>query len=127
MTRWRSYVARRVEGFSLIEVLVALVLVTTGVIGLAHVFAIAAASGGRALDVTRATVLAVQKIEELRSIPFPAVTSQGEESVSGYRRRWTATPLSDGLLVVTVDVRRSTGPFARLHTLRAQHDGRRPE
>jgi Tfp pilus assembly protein PilV len=105
-------------------VLVALLLISIGIIGLAHVFAVAAASGGRAREVTEATVLAFQKIEELRSVPFTDVGREGEESVSGYRRRWTATFFDDRLLVITVDVQRSTGSFARIHTLRARTDAR---
>ena len=59
------------HGFSLVEVLVAIGLLATAIVSLAHLFAAATRANRDAGDTTWATVLAAQKIEELRSDPFP--------------------------------------------------------
>ena len=56
------------DGFSLIETLVATGLLVVAVVTLAQLFGIAVRSNVASRDVTYATVLAVQKLEELRAI-----------------------------------------------------------
>jgi prepilin-type N-terminal cleavage/methylation domain-containing protein len=58
------------RGFSIVEVLIALTVVVAGVCGLAQLFVLATAANMQAADTTRATVLARQKIEQLRTEPF---------------------------------------------------------
>ncbi len=98
------------SGFSLVEVLIAMGLFVTAVASLASLFALATRANIDAGDVTWATVLAAQKIEELRAAPFPdrpvdrwveyldsrgdrldATTSAGGRA---YTRRWWIEPLS---------------------------------
>jgi len=57
------------RGFSLIEVLIASLVLAVGVVSLAQLFTIAIASNLSARDTTEGTVLAAQKMEELRSLP----------------------------------------------------------
>lgn len=58
------------SGFSLIEVLVALGILATALVSLAQLFAASTASNLGARSTTYATVLAEQKLEELRSLTW---------------------------------------------------------
>ena len=132
------------SGFSLIEVLVVACLLAGAMTGVAHVFVIAARATVDAERATYATVLAAQKMEELRATPLSAVVTEsfdyadvrGALVIEGagspraaYERRWSVEPLpgAPDLLAVTVTVihRHSPPPAgrARLITLRA---ARRP-
>jgi hypothetical protein len=61
------------DGFSLVETLVATVLLVIAVVTLAQLFAVAARSNVASRDVTYATVLAGQKLEELRALDTEAI------------------------------------------------------
>ena len=92
------------DGFSLVEVLVATGLLITSVMSLAQLFVLATRANAAAGEMTEATLLAAQKIEELRAAPFPSVLgsqsvdyldSRGERLGSAdsdgrraYMRRW---------------------------------------
>ena len=113
------------SGFSLVEVLIATGLLATAIASLAHLFALATHANLAAGEVTWATVLAAQKIEELRAEPFPeqpvdqsieyldsrgdrldATASAGRRA---YTRRWWIEPLpsaSDDTVAITVGVSR---------------------
>ncbi|MGH9348162.1 MAG: hypothetical protein ACRD26_12965 [Vicinamibacterales bacterium] len=95
---------REARGFSLVEAVVAAGLLATGLLALAHVMAAAAAAGVAARHVTHATVLAEQKIEELRATRDLAgstdaigergiVVSGDSRSGTIYRRTWTVQPV----------------------------------
>jgi len=56
------------RGASLVEVLVASAILATGVLSLVHLFALSATSNLTAKDTTMATILAAQKVEELRAL-----------------------------------------------------------
>jgi len=58
------------RGFSLVEVLFALVVLSVAVSGLAHLFTVAAYTNARARATTYAAVLAQQKMEQLRGLAF---------------------------------------------------------
>ena len=60
----------RQAGFSLPDVLVATALLAVGLISLAQLFAVATANNSRARTVTFTTVLARQKMEQLRSLAW---------------------------------------------------------
>jgi Tfp pilus assembly protein PilV len=112
------------SGFSLVEVLIATGLLATAIASLAHLFAVATRANLDAGDTTWATVLAAQKIEELRAEPFPELFV--EQSVDyldsggnrlddpgstrrAYTRRWSIEPLSsapDNTIAITVGVSR---------------------
>ena len=112
-------------GFSLIEVLVATALLVTAVASLAQLLALATRANAAAGDMTVATVLAAQKVEELRAAPLQDlrgvqaidyVDSRGQ-TLGGavptrgrvYRRRWWvaahragAAPAASGLTVAVI-------------------------
>lgn len=107
------------------EVLVATGLLVIAIASLAQLFVLATRANLDAADVTWATMLAAQKLEELRAAPFPArlieqsveyLDSRGDRldapaSAGGraYTRRWWIAPLpsaSDTTIAITVVVSR---------------------
>jgi prepilin-type N-terminal cleavage/methylation domain-containing protein len=58
------------RGFSLLEVLFATTILTVAVISLAHVFAVAVRANAAARTSTVAALLAAQKMEQLRALPW---------------------------------------------------------
>ena len=111
-------------GFSLVEVLIAAGLLATVIASLPHLFVVAARATADAGDTTWATVLAAQKLEELRaetlSAPFSDQSvdylDSAGKSLDGpgsaqraYTRRWWIDPLpsdADSTIVITVAVSR---------------------
>lgn len=111
-------------GFSLVEVLIATGLLATAIAWLPYLFAVATRANLDAGDTTWATVLAAQKIEELRAGPFPeSLVAQsvdyldsGGNPLDGfvstrraYTRRWWIEPLPsapDSTIAITVVVSR---------------------
>jgi len=83
MRRFTQRTGRRRPGFSLIEVLVGLAVVSIAVIGLTQLFFLTVLNNYRADRIARATFLAQQQIEEIRGM------TQGEISVL------TSTSLED--------------------------------
>ena len=133
------------QGFSLIEVLVVSALLVSAITAVAHVFVIAARAAADAGYATYATVLAAQKMEELRATPLSAAAVESVEyaDIRGalviegaaspravYERRWTIEPLPgipDALVITVTVAHRHVPPPAgrvRLITLRA---ARRPD
>jgi Tfp pilus assembly protein PilV len=127
------------RGYSLVDALVASGLLAAAVAGLAQLFVVAARANADARDTTYATVLAAQKIEELRAAAFP--DTMGAESIdyldahgamgapgalSMYERRWTIEPLPAyplDAVVITVVVSARAAPShraVRLTTIRAR-------
>jgi len=112
------------SGFSLVEVLIAIGLLATAIASLVHLFALATRANLDAGDTTWATVLASQKIEELRAAPFPErlidqsveyLDSSGETLDAtasagrrAYTRRWWIAPLpsASDTIAITVVVSR---------------------
>jgi Tfp pilus assembly protein PilV len=128
-----------VNGVSLVDALIATGVLATGIAALLQLFVIAARANVDARDATYATVLAAQKIEELRAGPLPESTTsidfpdaQGRALADGararaarYQRRWTVAPLSADpvdTVVITVVVSRRGAPdrAVRLATVRTR-------
>jgi len=65
-----GHTQRPQRGFSLVEVLFALVVLSVAVSGLAHLFTVAAYTNARAHATTYAAVLAQQKMEQLRGLAY---------------------------------------------------------
>ena len=112
------------QGFTIVETVVAAAVLTTALVALAQVIAVATLGTARARDTTRATLVASQKLEELRAATFAAVSVDATDVVDGrFRRRWTITPLPTGAgVVMAVEVALpgvSVLPV-RLETLRAR-------
>jgi type II secretory pathway pseudopilin PulG len=110
------------RGSTLIEVLVAMLVLTSGVLAMAQLFLVAAATNVSARHTTVVATLAAQKMEQLLS----ADVSERPETIdhvdgSGrlvgsddvpppdavYTRRWTIEPLTEDSLVIRVRVGRT--------------------
>jgi type II secretory pathway pseudopilin PulG len=114
-------------GFSLIETVVATGIIATVALGVAQLFAVTADLNRRAAMQTSMTLLAVQKMEELRSAGTGGAdgtdhldSGGGIVPVAGaaYVRRWTIEPLPadpERLLLMKVVVVSASRPIeARL-------------
>ena len=100
--------SRRAErGFSLIEVLVAAAILAVGLLSLAQLLAMTVSANAAAGRTTDATVLAAQKLEDLRAEPWSVLDANiGEfadsldrsgrpidaSSAAAFRRRWFVEP-----------------------------------
>jgi Tfp pilus assembly protein PilV len=115
-------VIRADNGSSLIEVLVATVVLVAGVLGIAQLFLMAAAMNAAAQDTTIVATLAAQKIEQLRSTDLAAETGRVDHvdtwgqvvsttdsppANAVYTRRWSIEPLSADTVAIRVRVGRS--------------------
>jgi hypothetical protein len=131
----------REEGSSLIEALVSTLIMTTGVLTMAHLVSVATATNMAARHDTVATIVAEQKLEELLAWPWeslqPSPSSTLRQDTDGYvdhigiyTRRWSIEPVSAGpesaltiqVLVIAASStgRRQAHGDARLVTVRAR-------
>ena len=131
------------KGFTLVEVLVAIAILIGAIVTLAMVMARSASTNTSARRATYATLLAADKLEHLRALPFGdaelttsatdtlAADCEGffDEPATGYRRRWSIVPLatssssssSTDAVVVTVSVSwGNSPPQALLTTLKVR-------
>ncbi len=93
------------NGFSLLEVMIALVVLSVGLLALIGLFG----SGFTSLEVGNKTTLASQlaqrKMDALRVIP-PVLTLNDEDHPSGMRRRWSIQKSENdpNIWVISVEV-----------------------
>jgi Tfp pilus assembly protein PilV len=105
---------------SLIEALIAGGVLATGVLGLAQVLVFSATAIASARQMTMATWLAAQKVEELRAAAFEA--GGGADQVEQYRRTWQVSWHPDDpadTLAIVVTVTPGGARFATRRTRRA--------
>ena len=115
-------VMRANDGSSLVEVLVATLVLVTGVLGIAQLFLMAAATNAAAHDTTIVATLAAQKVEQLLSTDLAAETglvdhvdmwgqvvstAESPPANAVYTRRWSIEPLSADTVAIRVRVGRS--------------------
>ncbi|MEO5742627.1 MAG: hypothetical protein ABIS29_18730 [Vicinamibacterales bacterium] len=115
------------RGLSLVETIIATSLLAVALVSLAQFVGAGVQSGAAARALATTTVMAEQKMEQIRAMPWPAIAAMssdstdyldasGEERCRGanapcgeavYVRRWSATqaPFSAGVLIIDVDVR----------------------
>src|SRR5262245_65599570 len=98
---------RRESGFTILEVLVAATILVVAVSALASLLSSTTAVNVSARHATRAVLLAMEKMEQLRALPFddPALAASppgtleadvagfSDAPADGYRRRWSIAPL----------------------------------
>jgi type IV pilus assembly protein PilV len=99
--------SRREDGFTLIEVMVALVVFLIGFLGLAGLFASVAQSNRASSNHTRADHVLYQKIEEFMSTPYAEIATGSDETTVGevvFDRSWTVTPNDPITNVMTIDI-----------------------
>jgi prepilin-type N-terminal cleavage/methylation domain-containing protein len=115
------------RGFSLVETIVATSLVAVALVALAQFVGASVQSGAAARARAATTLMAEQKMEQIRAQSWAAITimppsvtdyldAAGNERCAAasapcgdavYVRRWSATPaaFSNGVLIIEVDVR----------------------
>ena len=107
------------RGFALPDALLATALLVVGVLSLLQIVALAARADRAARHLTVGSVLAAQKIEELRSTPW-SVPAEGVDRIEEFTRRWSVTPFSvDPSYTAVIQVSVTPGAV-RLVTLRAR-------
>jgi prepilin-type N-terminal cleavage/methylation domain-containing protein len=104
---------RAEEGFTLIEVLIALLVLMVGMAGILSMQLTSMKATGFSRHATEASSLVEDKVEELRTVPLTSarfvngndqVDARGVPDATGlYRRSWTITPQTD-TTIVTVSV-----------------------
>ena len=117
-------------GSSLVEAIVAALILATGVMAMAQLFSIAIESNVTARGRTVAMILAQQKLEELRAASLSTAFFESVEHLNGsgsivgrgsdppaqavYTRRWSVEPATSGAEGAIVRVRvtaRGSGPI----------------
>lgn len=126
------------RGFTLVEALIAMTLLMLAITGIVQVLTLSRAANDAARRATQATLMAMDKMEQLRALPIddPAlalsppgtlrndIDGYADAPVAGYARRWSIAPLPAnpaGAVVVQVRVVCRTAPAeARLVTIKAR-------
>ena len=112
------------QGCSLIEALIATTILAVGVASLAQLFTLAVASNISATHQTHATILAAQKLEELRALGWEAmVQSASADAIDEYTRRWRVDPLPanrDNAVIIDVVVAWNRSEVGHLTTIRSR-------
>ncbi len=108
-TRWHRIRAlfRRTDGFSLIEIMVAVVIFSIGVLGLGALFPMAVRNINQGAMMTRATHHAQSKMEDLLDAGNGDLQS-GADTLNGqFFRTWYVAPdsLSEGIATLRIAVR----------------------
>jgi prepilin-type N-terminal cleavage/methylation domain-containing protein len=111
------------QGFTMIEVLIALLVLMVGMAGILSLQLTAMKATGFSRHATEASSLAEDKVEDLRTVPLTSarfvsgtdqVDARGVADATGlYTRTWTITPQTD-TTIVTVSVawdERGTEPY----------------
>jgi len=104
-------VSAKPKGFSLIEVLIALVILSISLLGIASLMATTTRYNSSAGHMTEAATFAQDMLEQLRVTPWAnVVTNPNPDTITGatgitYSRTWTVAPnADDSLRTITVTV-----------------------
>ena len=86
---------RKSTGFTLIEILVALVILGISLLALAGLMVTTTSNNAAAGQVTEASTFAQDKLEELRAVPWANIVSGNDERIGStgihYGRNWNVT------------------------------------
>ncbi|MDB4881969.1 MAG: hypothetical protein JWL95_735 [Gemmatimonadetes bacterium] len=116
--RTTPHVTRARRGFSIVEVLVALVLVTVGLLGVAGNCALAIRVAGSAARERRAVQRAANRIATLRSRGCASAIGTWSDAGDTLSERWTVAPARNGVALVDAEVRWTTPAGTRSELLR---------
>ena len=82
---------RTLTGFTLIELIISIVILIVGLVGVLLIIPLAQRASGRSALASRASILASEKIEELKSKGYEELTSQSEWNGTEDIFVWTAS------------------------------------
>jgi len=116
------------NGFTLIEVLIAIVILSVGLLGMASLTVAIIKGNKLSSDLTTATTLAQDKMEDIRRTSYAGVVSETKAALSSpydeYKREVTVTDDAPATDMKTVSVKvywgASDGHFSELKTILAQ-------
>lgn len=96
----------RQEGFTLVEVLIAMFLLVTALLGTAAVTATVINGNAFSSRMTQATTLAQEKVEEIMAMPYASIGSQsGQDTpMTSYSRSWSVASNSPAAHMATIEV-----------------------
>jgi len=92
------------KGFTLIEVMIAMFVLVVGLLGVAGVATTVINGNAFSREITTATTLAQDKMEELKDTTYSNIASGSDTQESIYTRTWTSTPDSPDADMKTIDV-----------------------
>jgi prepilin-type N-terminal cleavage/methylation domain-containing protein len=92
------------KGFTLIEVMIAMFVLVVGLLGVAGVATTVINGNTFSREITTATTLAQDKMEELKDTTYSNIASGSDTQESIYTRTWTSTPDSPDADMKTIDV-----------------------
>ena len=107
----------RRAGFTLVELLVAMMVFAVGMLGLAATAASVTRMMGGARRQTIAATVAQSRLEKIRSSPCASLLS-GTDTVRGVVSKWTITSVSRGMNVVDTVTFRSSRNGTRMRVYR---------
>jgi len=112
---------RNSSGFTLLEVVIAICLLSFALLALAQLQIVAVRDNAFANGMTAAATLAQDKLEELMGQPYASILA-GQDNAGQYTRQWNVdndipTP---GMKSVTVTVSRQNGPTVQMRTVICQ-------
>ncbi len=104
---------KRNKGFTLLEIMIALIILTIGLIAIAYMANSAISGNRKAKLLTQGVTLAQDKLEELKGIDYDALTSDNDTLNIGniaYARNWTVqADVSKEMKTATVIVNWNSG------------------
>lgn len=108
MNKLWPMMARGQRGMTLVEIMVAMIILAIALSWLAPLIIIAMQGTRRGGDLTQATTLAQDKLEELRSMSYASMLANptGQDTVGNMVRSWTITEGvgQEGLVDIQVDL-----------------------
>jgi type IV pilus assembly protein PilV len=113
---------RNEEGFSLLEVLTAIVIISFGLIGVAGMQVVATRTNTTANTLTRATTIVQDTIEELLAVPFGNPNLNDDTPVGQCQNYNEADPPSGFILSWCVD-NDATGTSKTVDVMTSWHSG----
>lgn len=92
------------NGFTLIEVMIAVLVLVVGLLGVAGVATTVINANTLGKEITTATTLAQDKLEELKGTAYSNIASGSDTQGSMYTRTWTSTSDSPATGMKTIEV-----------------------
>jgi len=92
------------KGLTILEVLIAMLILSASLLLLLNMAMVALDSNDLSNNMTNATQLMQEKLEQVRNIPNLSSAHNGSDSVEGVARSWTVTTAANHLRQIDVSV-----------------------